>query len=69
MDFNNTTHSGLDKDENGALKIDEKVVSLQDLHIEYEAALREVKRIKKAFEKKRTSMKYLNTPVISDSEI
>ena len=68
MDYGNTNQMVLSKDDDGGIKIDQKEVTLEDLHTQYEAAMREVKRLKKAFEKKRDSMKYWKTPVLSEDE-
>ena len=68
MDLGNSTQAGLKQADDGHVKIDEKVDDLHTLHIKYEAALREAKRIKKAYNKQRNSMKFLKTPIVSDSE-
>ena len=68
MDLGNSTQAGLKQADDGHVKIDEKVDDLHTLYIKYEAALREAKRIKKAYNKQRNSMKFLKTPIVSDSE-
>ena len=62
MDDTNVKQSTLQQKENGELAIIKEETSLQDLHSQYEFALREVKRLRKEFTEKRKSMKFLNTP-------
>ena len=69
MDFGNSNQTVLKQTDIGNLKIEENVDDLHSLHIQYEAAMRETKRIKKAYNKQRESMKYIKTPVVSDSEL